>query len=392
MSTPLLLLLACAAVVESNHTFVGTNVGKVLIYHREVYYPAEPSTSRFENVDFMVPTVNDSEKLVKGIMAYDLTGPDSGATAKVNLGGLGYYYLNLQLRNKVGRAMHYKVLNIGNKRCQLLVVVRGTSNVGHVTYYASARIAVTSAKSVRIRHERERHPNGRTLTYAVAVAGNHTFIGTSIGKMLIDRIEVDLHPIPFKRSVKNHYVALSPAQLSHGKLIQGIVAYDMTGFNSGAVAKVTQGGLYDTYMNLQMKSDRGKKLHYQVSVLHYQTLNINHGHSSSQDNSNKLKHDECMLFRYKVRVLNVRLHHQTLKVNYGQNAFEENSIKPKHVVKRAVSRRRRLPKALGVFYAAEGGRGEAGGGGRKVSSMRKFVLKFSLNKLPDHTYLFAVES
>ncbi|GBP72431.1 hypothetical protein EVAR_7090_1 [Eumeta japonica] len=176
MSTPLLLLLACAAVVESNHTFVGTNVGKVLIYHREVYYPAEPSSSRFVNVDFMVPTVNYRKKLIKGIMAYDLTGPDSDATAKVNLGGLGYYYLNLQLRNKVGRAMHYKrsihthsyatkFISLflespqsDEKNTKARIVVCGTSNVEYVTYCAWARIAVTSAKSAQTRHERERHP------------------------------------------------------------------------------------------------------------------------------------------------------------------------------------------------------------------------------------------
>nr|BAA34219.1 MBF2 [Samia cynthia] len=102
------------------------------------------------------------------------------------------------------------------------------------------------------------------ITFIVIVDCTHTFLGTSVLRPLIYHHDVQYSSKIFKKRVENLYFSLPSVPTNYGRTIQGILAYDKT--NSGASANVTQGGLGYNFMNLRMKSDRGREIHYDVYV------------------------------------------------------------------------------------------------------------------------------
>ncbi|GBP40409.1 hypothetical protein EVAR_25261_1 [Eumeta japonica] len=81
-------------------------------------------------------------------------------------------------------------------------------------------------------------------------------------------------------------------------------------------------GLVDILVEciLTMIGFQGLITELEVCKLQHQTLKVNRGQNTFQDNSNKPKYGKDILFRYDmlIPVPTVGLHHQTLKANYGQ--------------------------------------------------------------------------
>ncbi|GBP84462.1 hypothetical protein EVAR_67468_1 [Eumeta japonica] len=81
-------------------------------------------------------------------------------------------------------------------------------------------------------------------------------------------------------------------------------------------------------------TDQATLLYYGVLTMPafrlHPTLKIAHCQSTSQDESNKPRHDLDSLSHYGALVRNFQLHHQILKVNHGQSASYDNSNKPEH--------------------------------------------------------------
>ncbi|XP_022824770.1 uncharacterized protein LOC111355227 [Spodoptera litura] len=102
------LVLAMIVVSECGHTFLGTSVQRPLVFHKEVRYPARGFQKRIENVNFTLPHVSDIYlRNIQGILAYDLT--NSGASANVTKGGLGYNFVNIRLKSDRNKEIRYDI-------------------------------------------------------------------------------------------------------------------------------------------------------------------------------------------------------------------------------------------------------------------------------------------
>nr|XP_049702243.1 uncharacterized protein LOC110384283 [Helicoverpa armigera] len=105
------------------------------------------------------------------------------------------------------------------------------------------------------------------LAAVVFVECGHTFMGTSFLRPQVYHKEVRFPSRFFQKRVEYLNYTL-PAYRGYpgapGGSIQGILAYDMT--HSGASANVTRGGIGHNFVDLRMKSDRNKELHYDVYI------------------------------------------------------------------------------------------------------------------------------
>ncbi|CAH2049539.1 unnamed protein product, partial [Iphiclides podalirius] len=104
---------------------------------------------------------------------------------------------------------------------------------------------------------------GLLIAAVVIVECSHTFIGTSVQRQLVLQRTVQEKPKTFQKTITTANITIPYSRLRNG-FIEGILAYDVT--NSGASANVTAGGVGFSFVNLRMKSDRGKKLHYEVYI------------------------------------------------------------------------------------------------------------------------------
>ncbi|CAH2085429.1 unnamed protein product [Euphydryas editha] len=100
------------------------------------------------------------------------------------------------------------------------------------------------------------------LTIALLVKSEHLIIGNSAEKELVYYKKVKYHAIPFVKRVKQVFY-----NSTDQRPIDAITVYD--NLNSSASAVITAGGLGYTYVNLQLKSERGEALHYDVGIYSY---------------------------------------------------------------------------------------------------------------------------
>ncbi|XP_068622741.1 uncharacterized protein [Battus philenor] len=101
------------------------------------------------------------------------------------------------------------------------------------------------------------------LIAAVAIVEcSHTFMGMSVQRELVYKKTVKYGSRIFQKRVETLNVTIPYNQ--YRRYIQGILAYDLT--KSGASVNVTAGGLGFNFVNLRMKSDRGKDLRYEIYI------------------------------------------------------------------------------------------------------------------------------
>ncbi|KAL4710955.1 hypothetical protein ACJJTC_017920 [Scirpophaga incertulas] len=98
----------------------------------------------------------------------------------------------------------------------------------------------------------------------VAVECGHTFMGTNVQRPQVYHNSVRYSSLVFRKRIENLYYVLPTLPSSAGRVIQGILAYDLT--NSDASANVTQGGIGYNFVNLRMKSSRGKDIKFDVYI------------------------------------------------------------------------------------------------------------------------------
>ncbi|KAJ8714432.1 hypothetical protein PYW07_002657 [Mythimna separata] len=104
----LAFLLAAVVFVECNHTFLGTNVNRPLVYHHDVQYGSKIFRKRVENMYFALPQVpSNIGRAIQGILAFDMT--HTGASANVTQGGLGFNFVNLRMKSDRGEKIHFDV-------------------------------------------------------------------------------------------------------------------------------------------------------------------------------------------------------------------------------------------------------------------------------------------
>ncbi|XP_030021266.2 uncharacterized protein LOC115440901 [Manduca sexta] len=99
------MLLAVVVVTECGHTFMGTNVMRRQAHHATVKFGANMFTKRIEYVNYTMPYSNNQS--IQGILAYDLT--NSGASANVTSGGLGYNHVTLRLKSDRSKKLQYDI-------------------------------------------------------------------------------------------------------------------------------------------------------------------------------------------------------------------------------------------------------------------------------------------
>uniref|UniRef100_A0A2A4JL79 MBF2 n=1 Tax=Heliothis virescens TaxID=7102 RepID=A0A2A4JL79_HELVI len=104
------------------------------------------------------------------------------------------------------------------------------------------------------------------LAAVIFVECGHTFMGTSVLRPQVYHKEVRFSSRFFHKRVEylNYTLPAYGGYPGAGGSIQGILAFDMT--HSGASANVTRGGIGYNFVDLRMKSDRNKELHYDVYI------------------------------------------------------------------------------------------------------------------------------
>ncbi|CAG5059289.1 unnamed protein product [Parnassius apollo] len=102
------------------------------------------------------------------------------------------------------------------------------------------------------------------IAATVIVECSHTFMGTSVQRKMAFHKTVKYSAYLFQKRIEYLNVSIPHNRLQDGRYITGILAYDLT--KSGASTNVTAGGLGYTFVNLRMKSDRGKELRYDIYV------------------------------------------------------------------------------------------------------------------------------
>ncbi|KAL0881766.1 hypothetical protein ABMA27_001550 [Loxostege sticticalis] len=97
------------------------------------------------------------------------------------------------------------------------------------------------------------------LSMVWLVRCEHLILGDANKKTLIHHTVAQYHAIPFTKRVKEVFFS-SPDQ----RVINSILVYD--NLHSLASATVTAGGVGYTYVNIRMKSERGKGLDYDIGI------------------------------------------------------------------------------------------------------------------------------
>ncbi|XP_049882943.1 uncharacterized protein LOC126378550 [Pectinophora gossypiella] len=100
-----------------------------------------------------------------------------------------------------------------------------------------------------------------TLLIALcSVSGDHLVVGNVANRVLLAKHEmVEYNAFPFMKRVK-YYFYSGPEY----KKIQGIQALDT--LHSRASVNITAGGVGHSFVNLRMKSERGKGLAYDIGI------------------------------------------------------------------------------------------------------------------------------
>ncbi|CAH0725054.1 unnamed protein product, partial [Brenthis ino] len=101
------ILIAAIVVVECSHTFVGTSVFRQLVYHKDAKYSANLVRKRVENITYTLPPTYGYGRSIQGILAYDLS--NSGASANITAGGVGYPFVTIRMKSDRGRGIHYDI-------------------------------------------------------------------------------------------------------------------------------------------------------------------------------------------------------------------------------------------------------------------------------------------
>ncbi|PZC78605.1 uncharacterized protein LOC124634512 [Helicoverpa zea] len=92
----------------------------------------------------------------------------------------------------------------------------------------------------------------------VAATCDHLILGnTNNNQNMIHHTTAHYTAIPFIKRVKNVFY-------SGHSVINSIMAYDNK--HTNATAAVTAGGIGYTYVNLRLKSERGKELDYDIGI------------------------------------------------------------------------------------------------------------------------------
>ncbi|XP_046960727.1 uncharacterized protein LOC124530566 [Vanessa cardui] len=94
--------------------------------------------------------------------------------------------------------------------------------------------------------------------YIDSCKSENLVLGTSTNAQLAYATNVKLGSIPFTVRTKNVFY-------SENRVIKAISAIDMLN-NKKSKAKVTAGGIGSTFTNIQLKSERGEELNYQIQI------------------------------------------------------------------------------------------------------------------------------
>ncbi|XP_046966730.1 uncharacterized protein LOC124534762 [Vanessa cardui] len=100
-------LIAAFVIAECTHTFMGTNVFRQLVYHKNARYSSKFLRKRVENITISIPPSYGYRRTIQGILAYDLT--NSSASANVTAGGLGFPFVTLRMKSERGNEIHYDI-------------------------------------------------------------------------------------------------------------------------------------------------------------------------------------------------------------------------------------------------------------------------------------------
>ncbi|XP_026316486.1 uncharacterized protein LOC113227713 [Hyposmocoma kahamanoa] len=93
-----------------------------------------------------------------------------------------------------------------------------------------------------------------------AAKGEHLVIGNVANRVKLAKHElVEYNAIPFMKRVKQFFYAAPD-----NKKIQGIQAIDT--LHSRASMNITAGGIGHSFVNLRMKSERGRSLAYDIGI------------------------------------------------------------------------------------------------------------------------------
>ncbi|XP_013135971.1 PREDICTED: uncharacterized protein LOC106101334 [Papilio polytes] len=97
-------------------------------------------------------------------------------------------------------------------------------------------------------------------TSLLCVGGDHLVIGNTANRVVLaEHKRVEYNAIPFIKRVKYFFYS-SP----DNKVIQGIQALDT--LHSKASINITAGGVGHSFVNMRMKSERGKALGYDIGI------------------------------------------------------------------------------------------------------------------------------
>ncbi|XP_030021264.2 uncharacterized protein LOC115440900 [Manduca sexta] len=99
------LLLAVVVVTECGHTFMGTNVMRRQAHYAKMRFGANTFSKRIEYFNYTVP--HNLNQSIQGILAYDLT--NSGASANVTSGGMGFNHVTLRMKSDRGKKLQYDI-------------------------------------------------------------------------------------------------------------------------------------------------------------------------------------------------------------------------------------------------------------------------------------------
>ncbi|CAK1579451.1 unnamed protein product [Parnassius mnemosyne] len=87
----------------------------------------------------------------------------------------------------------------------------------------------------------------------------HLIIGDSSNKDMVYHTAARFNAIPYKRRVENIFYS-NPQQ----KKIKSILVYD--NMHSDAIARVTAGGVGYTFVNIRLKSEKGRRVDYDIGI------------------------------------------------------------------------------------------------------------------------------
>nr|XP_026499471.1 uncharacterized protein LOC113403214 [Vanessa tameamea] len=93
--------------------------------------------------------------------------------------------------------------------------------------------------------------------YIDSCKSDNLVLGSSTNAQLAYATNVKLGSIPFTVRTKNVFY-------SENRVIKAISAVDLN--NKKSQAKVTAGGIGSTFTNIQLKSERGEELNYQIQI------------------------------------------------------------------------------------------------------------------------------